>query len=300
MTEHFSNAKISRAAKPVGARQALSDCGAPGGDAGLPVPVRRMAQHRGDLFLSMVPNASLDMLLLYDGGQAPTGVEAFQFLLRSMCASGRKVDRAQFLDDHISLEVDGIALSVGADRVPDRRHGAFYRPEGARGAARLGYFLYRHQACLRLRVAEGASPDLRRDLLELLLRGTTPKAAVLRDRGIVLGLSEVRAGDPDTFAQIVPGARLTRPVARYARPVVPGSTVRHPGSEPRKTAFGGTFPDGIFADRLALREQTHLRQALRNRAPVAGQGRSGRRVAALVVLMLTCLVWVWGAGGPVS
>lgn len=300
MTEHFSNAQISRAAQQFGARQDLSVFGAPGVDAGLPVPVRRMAQLRDDLFVHLVPRAGLDVLLLYDGGQAPTGVDAFQLLLRSMCASGRKVDRAQLQDGHISLEVDGIALAIGADRVPDRRHGVFYRPEGARGAARLGYFLYRHQACLRLRMAEDASPDMHRDVIGLLLRGTTPKAAVLRDRRIVLAMSELLAIDPDDFARVLPGASLTRPLARYARPVVPGAAARGPRTEPRKTSFGGTAPDSIVTDRLALREQAHLREALRNRVPVPDHARPLRRVAALGVVALTFVVWLWGGGALLS
>lgn len=263
-----------------------------------PMARRDMVVH-GDLFAQVVPRAGLDLLLLYDRVPQHSGLDAFQALLRAMCATGRQVDRAGLQDGYISLDVDGIALAFGASRLPQRRSGIFHRPEMARdafGAARLGYLLYRHQTCQRLRVAEDAPPSLLADVTRLVLHCCPPKAVVVYDSRILLSLAEVMGREPATLSALMPGAIVPRPVARYVRPAAEGHRRRSPFAA-GTTARSPAALDKLVTDTIASREEAHLRAVLRPRGRSTATPAPGwRRIAAMGVVSLTAFVWLWGRG----
>jgi len=301
MTEHFKHDQRSAALGHAGALPMLA--------APVPAAKARPRVVAGDgPFLCHVAQASLDLLLLYQHPQSFTGVDAFQLLLRAMCASDRKVERAGLVDGHISLEVDGVALAYGADRLPDRRKGVFFRPTGVNGpsgAGRLGFFLYRHQTCLRLRVACHAGPDLLKEILGLVLQRHPPKAVVIYDSRIVLSVAELLAADPQDLAAMVPDKIVPRPVARYPRPANPRADervsafqTRHAGQRPKPL-------DKFIADSIASREHLQVCAALRSQSG-AGRVFGGRtsgarlRLVAASVMALSAIVWIWGQGGGLS
>lgn len=256
---------------------------------------------RADPFMQSVAAAQLDVLLLHATSQAGAGLDTFQLLLRAMCASARRVERAGLYDGHISLSVDGVALAFGPDRLPDRRSGVYHQPDTATRSgcsARLGFFLYRHQACTRLRIASGASPDLLQDVLTLVLRCAPPKVVVLRDRRIVLSRAEVMQLAPADMAALRPGAPVPRPVSRYVRPGGRGSSAPPSAFDSRRGAPRTLPLETMIAATAALREESHLRAALR---PYTGTGRAGGvvrpRALALGVLAASALLWVWNRGG---
>lgn len=280
MTEHFTQPPRPDAswAGPLVSNRA----GAPRRSPGAPVG-------------RVVPHADVDMLLLYDTPRPHSDIEAFQFLLRAMCTSQHRVDRAGLRDGHISMDVNGVALAFGADRLPDRRNGVFYRPEDARkphGAARLGFFLYRHQACLRLRVAQGASQAVLSDIVGHVVRCMPPKAVVLYDSRIVLTPAELLARPPAIWAALVPGAIVPRPVARYARPSDAGGGARRSAFDPSRTRSRAMSLEVLIASDAALREQARLRAALGLRAGRGQARRSGQRVAVAVALAVVTMMWV--------
>lgn len=260
---------------------------------------RRDLVVQGDLFAQAVPQAGLDLFLLHDRVPPQTGMDAFQALLRAMCATGRHVDRAGLQDGHITLEVDGVALAFGASRLPQRRSGVFYRPKTLRdphGAARLGYLLYRHQVCQRLRMGDAAPPSLLSDVTRLVLHCCPPKAVVVQDSRILLSVSEMMDRDPATLAALVPGAIVPRPVARYARPAAEGHRRRSPFAAV-DSARSPAALDKLVTDTIAAREEAQLRAVLRPQfRPAASTGPGWRRVAAMGVMSVTAFVWLWGRG----
>lgn len=242
-----------------------------------------------------VPHADVDMLLLYDTPRPHSDIEAFQFLLRAMCASEHRVDRAGLQDGQISMDVDGVALAFGADRLPDRRSGVFYRPKTTRkphGAGRLGFFLYRHQGCLRLRVSQGASQAVLSDIVGHIMRCMPPKAVVLYRSRIVLTPAELLAQAPAQWAEQDPGAIVPRPVARYERPGATGGAARPSAFAPSRTRSRAPSLEVLIASDAALREQARLRAALGLRTGHGQARRSGQRVAVAVAFAVAVMIWV--------
>lgn len=294
MTQRFTDGQQTAAPGLCG-REAVQ----PAVSAVARLPARRPVPP-DDLFARDVAQASVDLLLLYPDTRVGAGMDALQLLLRAMCASERRVNRAGLQDGHITLEVDGVALAFGADRLPDRRGGVFHRPDGLRaphGAARLGFFLYRHQACMRLRVAHAAPSDLLRDLVGLVLRCNPPKAVLLHDSRIVMSAAEVLAADPASLTSLLPGSVVPRPVARYARPS--GRSAPDPRSvfDPHATSAPATSPEGVIAGNAAQREQARLRAALRPNVGTTQAAPTRLRVTALAVMTCAALLWVWERGG---
>ncbi|MBN2760302.1 MAG: hypothetical protein JXQ79_07360 [Rhodobacteraceae bacterium] len=263
-----------------------------GAGARSPVQARRVLRHENDGFESAVPEAGLDVIFLYDCRPPLALVELFQILLRSLCATGRRVDRAALTQAQICLDVDGIPLAFGPDRLPERRNGLFYRPDCGRkhGAARLGFLVYRHQASLRLRVGHGAPEGLLEQVARFIAQVQMPKAVVLRGPRLVLSMAEFLQHGPAHLENLRQGAALPRPVARYDRPAAPEgqacSPLRHaPRPVPTPSAFSGYD--------AAMQDHRRLQAALRGPETQA-QSVLAPRMAALAVFALSGAVLVWG------
>ncbi|MCC1482154.1 hypothetical protein J1C52_10930 [Roseibaca sp. Y0-43] len=259
------------------------------------VPARRVVKDAACPFALAVPEAGLDVLFLFDQPPDLPMVELFQHVLRNICATGRKVDRAALTQGQICLEVDGIALGFGPDRLPERRSGSYCRPAGGtRGpdkAARLGLVLQRHQASLRLRVGRGAEDALLSELVEHVCMGRAPKAVVLLGRRLVLSLAEFRQHKPSRLDLLSSGPTLPRPVARYARPPAPEGSTRRRMAEARKPLLPQGRQAGYDA---AMLEHRSLQSALRGSQPGKPPARTPPRVAALAVAALSGVVLIWG------
>jgi hypothetical protein len=258
------------------------------------VQARRVLQDEGCAFCRAVPTAGLDVLFLFDQSPNVPMVTLFQHLLRMVCATGRKVDRAALMQGQIVLDVDGVSVGFGPDRLPERRSGVYFRPKGTRRphhAARLGHILQRHQASLRLRVGIGASDALLQELAPHIFMANAPKAVVLIGSRLVLSWTEFLCSEPSQLDQLSPGAILPRPVARYTRPLAPDGAMKRRLVDRRTPLLPPNTHSGYSS---AMVEHRLLQTALRGASGPVAPVRQVRRLAALTIAALSGVVLVWG------
>ena len=177
---------------------------------------------RTDPFLLAVPEAGLDVILLFHKARPMMQVMRFQTLLRALCAMRRSVSRAAMMEDRIELQVDEVRMVLG-DATPIGGQGqGFRRPDfenATRQAPRLGYFMRHHAFALRMRIGSPASAELIADICQLLLQMHPPSALILTGPRLVLCRAEFEHALAIGLDRLRPGPPLPDMRQRYTRPM---------------------------------------------------------------------------------
>lgn len=222
--------------------------------AGRPMLLPALVQsaHPADVFCTTVPDAGLDVILLFHDARTATAAARYQVLLRAFCAMQKTVSRAAMHEDRIELQIDEARLAIGDADLSGQPEGTFFRPDMPRptpNTARIAYFVQHHTLALRLRVGHDAPEELCDDICQLMVALHKPKAVILTETRIALSLSEFEQRSALDLAALRKGASLPAVPMRYSRPDSPAESTRPSPFAPGKKATSAV--DSRRAERIA-------------------------------------------------